>query len=242
MEFEAIFKGVSGGAADETKIVLELGFGHGDCITELARRTRGQALFIGSEWHRASIGHVIQKLNETGLNEETNVRILKGDFMHQIRAGFYGQQLLNEVCVFFPDPWPHEQDRPRRVINPEMVDLIWKILKPGGFLHVATDVRHYAVWVGEVLQKANGWEACLNAGHESILIQSLSNTPEDGGGFGDVPESTATYIHPDEDLKAIYGLLPRRPLWRPVTHYERRGIEVLGHHIYDFCFRKKGRG
>lgn len=34
------------------RVILEVGFGHGDCLAELGRRILGQAVIIGSEWHK----------------------------------------------------------------------------------------------------------------------------------------------------------------------------------------------
>lgn len=148
------------------------------------------------------------------------------------------------------DPWPHEADKPRRVINSEMVGLIWGALKPGGFLHVATDVHHYAVWVSETLAKASvekdgGWIACPDPEDESILvnIMSMVGEIEEGSNVSiKCPESAVLHVHDEEELKKIYGLLRQRPSWRPCTHYEQRGIEVLGNQIYDLRYRKNIKG
>eukprot|EP00959_Pyramimonas_sp_CCMP1952_P206844 4326510-Pyramimonas_sp.AAC.1 len=34
------------------------------------------------------------------------------------------------------------------------------------------------------------------------------------------------------------GYLAARPAWRPVTKYEKRGVEELGHDIFDLCYQR----
>jgi tRNA (guanine-N7-)-methyltransferase len=48
------------------------------------------------------------------------------------------------VHVFFPDPWHKARHNKRRLIQPPFVALLASRLKPGGYLHCATDWEEYA--------------------------------------------------------------------------------------------------
>lgn len=211
-------------------VVVDVGFGDGATLVTKAlelQDTAPEVGFMGCEWHSASVGGALTRMNETGVE---NVRVLRGDFLHHLRAGWFAPGALDEVCVFFPDPWPKMEDYERRVINAVSVGHLTKCVKPGGFLHVATDVREYAAWVGKVMEGAGeSWEACA-VPTESVLYQS-----PDQEGVEDGPH----YHHAGEEVEGIYGLLEARPRWRPLTRYETRGIEELGHKIYDLCFRRR---
>ncbi|TFJ85648.1 hypothetical protein NSK_003156 [Nannochloropsis salina CCMP1776] len=219
-----------GSTGEVTKVVVDVGFGDGLALVNKAlelQESAPEVAFLGCEWHQGSVGAALTRLNDTGV---TNVRVLRGDFLHHLRAGWFGPDAVDEVCIFFPDPWPRAEDHERRVINSASVSMMARCLKPGGFLHVATDVREYAVWVGAVLEKEAGeWEACA-VPRESALYRSSDQTDVEDG----------PHYHKDTgDLSDIYGLLPARPRWRPLTRYENRGIRELNHKIYDSCFRRK---
>jgi tRNA (guanine-N7-)-methyltransferase len=51
---------------------------------------------------------------------------------------------LDGVHIFFPDPWPKKRHHKRRLIQPALVHELAVRLKPGGYLHLATDWENYA--------------------------------------------------------------------------------------------------
>ncbi len=258
-------------------VVVEVGFGGGDCLVPLAQElaeTRPDVGFLGCEWHVASMGGALARLERADLD---NVKVFRGDVLHHLRAGWFGPQAVDEVLVVCPDPWPKEADWPRRVVNPESAALLARCVKPGGFLHVATDVLDYARWVGRVMAEAaeagGEWEACARP-EGSALFQSAAKPlryrdeeeeegqkQEEGGhrlragdtdgpqgqeqqqeegGVGVGPPLPPCFRHAPALVSEVYGLLPERPRWRPVTRYEWRGVTELGHSIYDLCYRREG--
>ena len=50
---------------------------------------------------------------------------------------------LQAVHVYFPDPWWKKRHRKRRLFTEEFVEQCARVLRPGGRLHVATDVEEY---------------------------------------------------------------------------------------------------
>jgi tRNA (guanine-N7-)-methyltransferase len=54
------------------------------------------------------------------------------------------------VFILFPDPWPKARHRKRRLVQPEFVSELVRVLKPGGRLRFATDWADYA---DEALQR-----------------------------------------------------------------------------------------
>lgn len=126
--------------------VLEVGFGNGDTLVELAVGSPERD-FIGAEVHPPGVGHCLLAVETRGL---ANVRVIVHDAVevltHQIAPGS-----LDEVLLYFPDPWPKKRHHKRRIVQPAFVALVASRLKAGGRFKLATDWEPYAVWMQEVL-------------------------------------------------------------------------------------------
>jgi tRNA (guanine-N7-)-methyltransferase len=59
---------------------------------------------------------------------------------------------LDGVHIFFPDPWHKKKHNKRRLVQPPFVAQLVDRLKPGGYIHCATDWQPYAEQMLEVLQ------------------------------------------------------------------------------------------
>lgn len=63
---------------------------------------------------------------------------------------------LDEVRIYFPDPWHKKRHNKRRLIQPAFADLLVRKLRAGGRLHCATDWEDYAEQMWEVLDATAG--------------------------------------------------------------------------------------
>ena len=126
--------------------ILEIGFGMGESTADIASRHPGND-YLGIEVHAPGVGSLLNRIVELGL---TNVRVIQHDaaevLEHMIAPGS-----LDGVHVFFPDPWPKKRHHKRRLIQPPFVALLASRMKPGAYLHVATDWEDYAQQILEVL-------------------------------------------------------------------------------------------
>jgi len=119
--------------------VLEIGFGNGDTLVEIAAKAPGTD-FIGAEVHPPGVGHCLLAIEAAGL---TNVRVVEHDAVEVLREGL-APASLDEVLLYFPDPWPKKRHHKRRLLKPAFVHALALRLAPGGYLHVATDWEDYA--------------------------------------------------------------------------------------------------
>lgn len=126
------------------KIILEIGFGMGEG-TALIARDFPQDGFLGVEVHPPGVGKLMAKSEEFGLQ---NVRIIERD-VHEVFHYMLAEHSLDGIHLFFPDPWPKKRHNKRRIVNENFLTQVHKKLKPGGFIHVATDWVPYA----EVIQE-----------------------------------------------------------------------------------------
>ena len=126
--------------------VLEIGFGNGDTLVELASSSP-QTDFLGAEVHPPGVGHCLLAVAERGL---ANVRVIAHDAVEVL-----GQMILpgtlDEILLYFPDPWPKKRHHKRRIVQPAFAALAASRLKAGGRLKLATDWEPYAAWMLEVL-------------------------------------------------------------------------------------------
>ena len=146
---------------------LEIGFGNGETLIALAA-ANPQRDYLGIEVHRPGVGHLMLRAEELGLG---NVRAICRDAVEVLRDCI-PEASLEEVLLYFPDPWPKKRHHKRRIVQPEFVALVASRLAPGGVFRLATDWEHYALQMLEVIA------AC----------PALANAAP-GGGFAPRPDS-----------------------------------------------------
>ena len=127
-------------------VVLEIGFGNGECIAQLAANNPDRD-YLGIEVHRPGVGHLLLKMRELGLS---NIRIYCADAVDILKDRIPDESLVR-IQIYFPDPWHKKRHNKRRLINEEFVSLATRKLKPGGIIHCATDWEDYAQQMLEVL-------------------------------------------------------------------------------------------
>ena len=122
-----------------TPVVLEVGSGMGEATAQAAAADPGRGL-LAVDVHTPGHGNLLRLVEAAGLR---NVRVADGDarvLLEQMLA----PGALDEVRVWFPDPWPKTRHAERRLLQPPFLALVASRLRPGGLLHVATDWAPYA--------------------------------------------------------------------------------------------------
>lgn len=130
-------------------LVVEIGFGMGDSLAEMAARAPDTD-FIGIEVHRPGVGHL---LNLVVAERLENIRIFNDDSV-EVMQNCIPRDAVDRVQIFFPDPWHKKRHHKRRLLDAGFCQLLAQRLAPGGILHVATDWRPYAQSVVETVAHA----------------------------------------------------------------------------------------
>ena len=125
---------------------LEIGSGMGETTVSIAR-SHPQNDYLAIEVYTPGIGSLLKQIEEFKL---TNLRIVQHDAVEVVN-NMFPQEYLDGIHIFFPDPWPKLRHHKRRLIQPEFISLLCKHLKPGGYIHVATDWNNYADQILEVM-------------------------------------------------------------------------------------------
>lgn len=140
--------------------ILDIGSGMGDSTLQLAG-LHPENDYIAIEVHRPGVGGLIRQAAERSLN---NIRVINHDVMEVLRYQLRGP-CLDEVYIFFPDPWPKKRHHKRRLINPPFLDLLIERLKPNARLYIATDWEDLAEHVLKVCDNNPGLLNLANAGN-----------------------------------------------------------------------------
>ena len=130
-------------------VVLEVGSGMGEATAQAAAADPDRDL-LAVDVHTPGHGNLLKLAEAAGLS---HVRVADGD-ARVLLADMLGPGVLDEVRVWFPDPWPKARHAKRRLLTPAFLALVASRLRPGGLLHVATDWQPYAAQVAAGLAEA----------------------------------------------------------------------------------------
>jgi tRNA (guanine-N7-)-methyltransferase len=139
MDFAAVYERTA-------PTILEIGFGMGEATAHIAA-LMPEKNFLCCEVHTPGVGALLKRIDEQSL---ANIRILQHDAVevidHMLPLGS-----LDGAHIFFPDPWHKTKHNKRRLIQAPLIAKLAARLKPGGYLHCATDWQPYAEQILEVL-------------------------------------------------------------------------------------------
>ncbi|MFC2951139.1 tRNA (guanosine(46)-N7)-methyltransferase TrmB [Marinicaulis aureus] len=134
------------------EIHLEVGFGGGEHLAWQAAHNP-KIGFIGAEPFVNGVAKLLVHVDE---GRQENIRIHHGDVRPLIEA--LPDASLARIYVLHPDPWPKKRHHKRRMISPWFFAQAARLLKSGGELRVASDIRDYIRWTLMHAQQASEFE------------------------------------------------------------------------------------
>lgn len=178
---------------NDSPLELEIGSGKGLFMQNSSGR-HPEHNFLGVE---IAYKYAAQAAERLAKHHRTNAIMASGDAEPLLEKSF-PDQTLAAVHIYFPDPWWKKKHKKRRVVNPQSVKHIYRILSPSGSFHFWTDVLEY---------------------FESAIEMISAEVPEFGPPIPEEPEA--------ESLQAATTAQPTSveasaasPAYR--THFERR--------------------
>jgi tRNA (guanine-N7-)-methyltransferase len=127
--------------------ILEIGFGMGETTATVATQ-HPENDYLGIEVHTPGVGSLLKTIAERNM---TNVRIIQHDAVEVLR-NMIAPDTFDAVHVFFPDPWPKKRHHKRRLLQPPLISMLCERMKPGAYVHVATDWQNYAEQILDVFR------------------------------------------------------------------------------------------
>lgn len=220
-------------------LVVEVGSGLGEAITHLAEREPGRN-FLALEVYRPRLAQTMLRIEQKGL---TNVRVAQVNAAEAM-AAMLPASSIDELWVFFPDPWHKARHLKRRLIQQSFVDLAARVLTPGALFRLATDWSSYGVQMRSVLNASADFEN-LHDGERTGELSPLTQVWASGvellvGGApvreGKDPVSTGN-TGVNEGSDTLGGWAPRFE-GRPLTSFENKAIQA-GRMVFDLTYRRR---
>jgi len=131
------------------RIIMEIGTGMGEATAGIVKDDP-ETGYLAIEVHKPGIGSLMNLANKNG---SKNLRIIEED-AHLVLEHWISNNSLDAVHLFFPDPWPKNRHKKRRILQEPFLQLIAPKIKDGGYIHIATDWVEYADWILEVMKKS----------------------------------------------------------------------------------------
>ena len=177
---------LNGQDAAPAPVILEIGFGMGEATAHIAK-VRPNENFVCCEVHEPGVGALLKRIGEQDIQ---NIRILQHDAVEVI-DNMLALASLDGVHIFFPDPWHKSRHNKRRLIQAPLIAKLAARLKPGAYIHCATDWEPYAVQILEVLSA------------EPILQNTAT---QDQGGYAIKPDYRPLTKFENRGLKLGHGV------------------------------------
>ncbi len=204
--------------------ILEIGFGMGETTAKIAA-LRPNDDFLAIEVHTPGVGALLKLIGEAQLS---NLRLMQHDAV-EVLEKMLAENVLDGIHIYFADPWHKKRHHKRRLIQANFVKLLVSRLKPGGYIHLATDWHNYAE---QMLLVLNAEASLQNTSTQQIQIETF--------GVADAAKEgvSSNEFRPTlEQLNTLHAGYVERPAYRPVTKFESRGIK-LGHGVWDLVYKK----
>lgn len=132
----------------DAPLVIEVGSGMGESTAAMAQ-ARPEINVLAIEVYRPGIAQTLHHLAGRGVE---NVRILRADAV-PVLDELVPADSLEELWLFFPDPWPKNKHHKRRIVTDSFVTLVASRLRPGGVFRLGTDIEQYAEVMLEVCSR-----------------------------------------------------------------------------------------
>ena len=124
--------------AERSELWLEIGFGGGEHLTWQAERNPG-VVFLGCDLFVNGIASLLRHVHDRAVD---NVRVAECEASGLLRALPDGATA--RAFLLFPDPWLKKRHRKRRLLQPQTLDDLARVLEPGAEFRFATDDGGYA--------------------------------------------------------------------------------------------------
>lgn len=137
----------------EAPLTVEVGSGQGHAIVHAAEQ-HPERNFLAIEVFRAGLARTMIRADWAAAD---NLRMIEANAPEVLERALPAGS-VDELWVFFPDPWAKARHNKRRLVSPDFTRVAHRALRPGGMLRLATDWADYAEQMREVMDAAEGFE------------------------------------------------------------------------------------
>lgn len=139
----AVFKSTEG----KRPLDLEIGTGNGTFFAEWAA-THPQRDLLGIELKYKPL---VQTIRRAMRAEAKNAAVIR---YHAFNIeDLFADSELDDIFIHFPDPWVAPRKVKNRVVCQSILNILFKMQKPGSALNFKTDSREYFLWAMAEIKK-----------------------------------------------------------------------------------------
>lgn len=135
--------------------ILEIGFGAGEHIRELAHNNPDK-IIIGAEPFMNGVASLLSAISDPNSNrimdEYKNIRIWADDVRDFLRKN---DSKFSQIWILHPDPWPKARHEKRRLLSTDFLTMLSAHLDKDGEIIIGTDHWEYFDWIIEQLRTTN---------------------------------------------------------------------------------------
>ena len=150
-------------------IILDIGSGYGENSINLSAKYDDH-IIIASEIYKDGNINLAKYLYKNNIQ---NVRIYNKNVLILFRD-FNFNNLINEIWILFPDPWPKKRHHKRRLISKEFVEKIRILLNKRKFIYIATDSIPYLRYILRVFCESRSFEWINDLPHKWNYGQNIN--------------------------------------------------------------------
>jgi tRNA (guanine-N7-)-methyltransferase len=133
----------------EAPLIAEIGSGQGHAIVHAAS-AHPEVDFLAIEVFTAGLARTMLNAERAGAR---NLRLVEAN-APEVLAHLLPPASLDELWIFFPDPWHKNKHNKRRLVTPEFAATAAGAVRDGGVVRIATDWEQYARQMRDVMDAA----------------------------------------------------------------------------------------
>jgi tRNA (guanine-N7-)-methyltransferase len=136
------------GVSDDTPLDLEIGVGNGEFLAHHSA-AHPERCVLGIE---RKFKPLVQSLKRLQRAELENAAVLRYQADHL--EDIFAPGELNNIFLFFPDPWPKARHHKNRLVNDDFLKSTFMLQRSGARFEIKTDNDAYFEWILEVVKKS----------------------------------------------------------------------------------------
>ncbi len=136
----------------KTGLILEIGFGAGEHLREIARQNPGK-IIIGAEPFMNGVASLLSAITNDDNSiraEYKNIRVFPDDVRDFLRDT---DSQFEQIWILHPDPWPKARHEKRRLLHADFLNILATHLAPNGEIIIGTDHWEYFDWIRTEVSK-----------------------------------------------------------------------------------------
>jgi tRNA (guanine-N7-)-methyltransferase len=126
---------------------LEIGCGNGFFFAQQVASFAERNL-LGIELKYKPLVQTVRRIKDRDLTNGKGIRFHAGYI-----EGLFEAEEINNIYIYFPDPWPKKRQQKNRLLNQDFFAKLHKIQKDLGFVDFKTDSESYFLAVREIVKE-----------------------------------------------------------------------------------------